>query len=523
MILELKVTLRDVGMPVWRKLQVDSGITFEELHDVLQEAFDWSDMHLHSYFVRKTNGKKTDAIEIAQETEIDLDTPVMQETYQENEEILADWLKKVNDKVMYLYDFGDNWMHEIVLMKKITAEKDTTYPRCVSARNVAPPEDSRMEVIMEEIDLTVTDSKQLVKQINEDLHIASAEEPMENLPEDKEQEFDLWEDLLLHAKEFHKMKPWNYMDDNQIFAVVDPVSKERLFCSVLGAGDETFGLAIYVGKAGYTALLDIMEGAVDDFDIVLKQRSLLVTFEDREDLEKDDYQLIKTYDIPFRGRKTWPEFRSFKPGFVPWYIDDEEARMMNVVLGQAIEVCNEIKAGLEIPDVYEDEQVLTKVPKKADDDNYVFDTQILSLEWYEDNEAEETQLSISEFDLKRIQKFSKVMPITVEFSMQYLSMPVQDEDSGRGVFPLFVVAADHDQGLVFYQNLLTNGSDIGALQRELINMLSVVKGVPENILMDRETAITMLPLIERTQLSVEVAVDLPVVEEVLEGLEDYLE
>ncbi|MGY0692102.1 plasmid pRiA4b ORF-3 family protein [Virgibacillus sp. FSP13] len=522
MILELKVTLRDVGMPVWRKLQVDSRITFEELHNVLQLAFDWTDTHLHSYFVKKTNGVKTDEIEITQDTEIDLDTPIMQETYQENEEALSDWFKKVNDKVMYIYDFGDDWQHEILLMKKITAEKDTIYPRCVGARNVAPPEDSRMEVIMEEIDLNVTDSKQLVKQINEDLHTELAGKHMENLADGKDPEFDLWEDLFLNAKEFHKMKPWNYMDDSQIFAVVDPISKERLFCSVLGSGGETFGLAVYVGKSGYNAFLDIMDGAIDDFDVVLNQRSLLVTFEDREELEKEDYQLIKTYNVPFRGRKTWPEFRSFKPGFVPWFIDDEEARMMNIVLEEAIEVCNEIKAGLEIPNLYEDEQVFAKVPQKADD-SYVFESQILSLEGYgADEESSETPLSVSEFDLKRVQKFNKVIPITVEFSMQHLSMPVQDEESGRGVFPLFVVAADHDQGLVFYQNLLTNSSDIGAQQRELINMLSVVEGIPENILMDRKTAITMLPLIEKAQLPVEVTVQLPVVEEVLEGLEDFI-
>ena len=44
-------------------------------------------------------------------------------------------------KVVYRYDFGDDWRHEIVVEKIIPAEPGVAYPRCTDGRRDAPPED----------------------------------------------------------------------------------------------------------------------------------------------------------------------------------------------------------------------------------------------------------------------------------------------------------------------------------------------------------------------------------------------
>jgi hypothetical protein len=54
--------------------------------------------------------------------------------------------------VVYTYDFGDNWEHEIIL-----EEVSTFYPRCTTAMRAAPSEDSRFEyldtgIVTEDID-----------------------------------------------------------------------------------------------------------------------------------------------------------------------------------------------------------------------------------------------------------------------------------------------------------------------------------------------------------------------------------
>jgi hypothetical protein len=44
-------------------------------------------------------------------------------------------------KVVYVYDFGDDWRHDIVVEKIVPAEPGVAYPRCTGGRREAPPED----------------------------------------------------------------------------------------------------------------------------------------------------------------------------------------------------------------------------------------------------------------------------------------------------------------------------------------------------------------------------------------------
>lgn len=45
----VKVALEDTHPPVWRRLVLPDGITFYDLHRILQTAFEWDDCHLHDF------------------------------------------------------------------------------------------------------------------------------------------------------------------------------------------------------------------------------------------------------------------------------------------------------------------------------------------------------------------------------------------------------------------------------------------------------------------------------------------
>ena len=63
---------------------------------------------------------------------------------------------------------------------------------------------------------------------------------------------------------------------------------------------------------------------------------LTVSFEDRKFLRKPDFQVIKELELKFRGRNSWPLFRSYQPGYLPWYLTKDEARYLTLALQQAI-------------------------------------------------------------------------------------------------------------------------------------------------------------------------------------------
>jgi len=45
------------------------------------------------------------------------------------------------DKIRYTYDFGDDWVHDIVVEKVLDPDPSTTYPRCTGGKRAAPPDD----------------------------------------------------------------------------------------------------------------------------------------------------------------------------------------------------------------------------------------------------------------------------------------------------------------------------------------------------------------------------------------------
>jgi hypothetical protein len=54
---------------------------------------------------------------------------------------LADFVAEGIKKFRYIYDFGDNWEHQIQVEKLLSPDATAKYPTCVDGRRNCPPED----------------------------------------------------------------------------------------------------------------------------------------------------------------------------------------------------------------------------------------------------------------------------------------------------------------------------------------------------------------------------------------------
>jgi hypothetical protein len=91
---QIKVTLRDIRPPIWRRIQVRSDITLETLHKIIQIIMGWTDTHLHQFNVNETYygvPDPRDTYEIKNEKDVKLSRIVSGE----------------GTKFVYEYDFGD--------------------------------------------------------------------------------------------------------------------------------------------------------------------------------------------------------------------------------------------------------------------------------------------------------------------------------------------------------------------------------------------------------------------------------
>jgi hypothetical protein len=166
MIYQLKISLKRCKPPIWRRIQVHQGITFHQLHQLIQLVMDWEDAHLHGFVCKVLQAKHQQAEERMKENfwgptgfslfpafQNDLEahigdpgqmddffTPTI--FFEEKKEILADWLTVEKAKCTYTYDFGDDWQHEILLEKILPIQPDMKYPFCLKAKQEPPLEDS---------------------------------------------------------------------------------------------------------------------------------------------------------------------------------------------------------------------------------------------------------------------------------------------------------------------------------------------------------------------------------------------
>lgn len=132
-ILQFHVELLGVRPRIWRRIEVRSSRTFWDLHCAIQDAMGWKDCHLHQ-FTLSTGDQK-------------LLVGIPDEEFPEDETLpgwetrLADWHAAAPMQYEYLYDFGDDWQHEITLEKMSRAEPGVRYPRCTAGERHCPPED----------------------------------------------------------------------------------------------------------------------------------------------------------------------------------------------------------------------------------------------------------------------------------------------------------------------------------------------------------------------------------------------
>jgi len=132
---ELAVTLDLDIYKATRRMIVPADIDFRRLHNVLQSVFDWKDYHLFDFTIFDKNQTEPVARLVPFEENLDFD-PIA--TLMENQ-TLADYLPK-HEKLLYTYDMGDNWEHEIELVRVIDEHNEES-PYLLEASGQAPPED----------------------------------------------------------------------------------------------------------------------------------------------------------------------------------------------------------------------------------------------------------------------------------------------------------------------------------------------------------------------------------------------
>lgn len=124
---QMKVILRDIEPEIWRSILIPGAVTLDKLHKILQILMGWESGHLYSFSIGDSEYGVPNA-------EFDTD-------FYDSRRVKLEKAVGRKKKFIYLYDFGDNWEHEIRVEKMLKGDKGQSCAVCLGGERACPPED----------------------------------------------------------------------------------------------------------------------------------------------------------------------------------------------------------------------------------------------------------------------------------------------------------------------------------------------------------------------------------------------
>jgi len=259
-----------------------------------------------------------------------------------------------------------------------------------------------------------------------------------------------WKNLFKAVIKVRDIAPWKWMYEDNLFAVQNPETDEMGFVSVMGAIGEHYAIAVYLGERGLYGFWNLQESASDILSnqMFIEIPQLQASFEDRDFLQPKDRELIKQLGLNFRGRQSWPIFRSYRPGFFPWFLESDEARFLQYVLEQTVDVSLRFKKDDSLLNLGDDEHYFARIPIKKDDKLFWQDSTLKILP----PEPYRIEFSINKHAIDAL-KGTVTSKVTLEIDLFMSKNPVKEKDI-RPFYPYILLMVEAHSGMVVGVQLL---------------------------------------------------------------------
>jgi hypothetical protein len=325
---------------------------------------------------------------------------------------------------------------------------------------------------------------------------------------------ETWSRLYTAAKRVKELSPWDWLEEHHIFGVRNPEKDEIGFVSVMGALGDHFGISIYLGAEGLYGFWMLEElGPMMNPESLFEIPQLQASFEDREVLDKADREVIKALKLKFRGRSTWPFFRSFRPGYFPWFLEEDEARFLACALEQCAEVSARFKTNPDaLTDQFHKHTCLVRVP----DPNSPADSPVWRDEMVHVPEPPRKKVA-AKYDeakfaaYKQLGKSSAVLELDCFMNA---STPIKEPGDERPYFPHMLMVVDSKDGRPIGVDLIAPKPDMhavwGQIPDKLLDMFLAAQIRPRQIKVAlTEIVDALAPLSRKGAFKVKLVDDLP--------------
>ncbi len=328
-----------------------------------------------------------------------------------------------------------------------------------------------------------------------------------------------WKRLYELIHEIKGLAPWQFMYEYNIFGVRFPETGNLGFVSVMGNLGEHLAIAVYMGKKGFEGFLTMQRiGYELTPDIVLQVPQLQASLEDREVITPQDRKILQQLGLKFRGKQAWPQFRSYRPGCFPWFLEAEEAQMLIHGLEQLIEVAPRFEnnpnllgsiesAGEHLVRVYQNGKWIDQYQKIR----FPADPPL--------------QLKMNMDTIQHLKSLPK-QSSTVEIDLQMMEQPVREKEFDRPYFPFLLMVAERQSKMILGADLLSPLPSLEAMWEEIPAVVTEMLAnyfLPKELQVKNPTiALLLSPLEEELALKVKLVSRLPTVEFAQDELRNFV-
>ncbi|WP_285396096.1 hypothetical protein [Lysinibacillus sp. fls2-241-R2A-57] len=340
------------------------------------------------------------------------------------EELVAEWLQKPGDEAMaHVIDTSESFTIRLESCVDLPMNSET--PVCIAG--IGNIHTGKLDKIN-------------VEEINEWL---LEDEEVDSLLESLEPNYF---SLLELANDLKKLKPLQYLRDDEVVVIDFADSDYKVLVSVMGAGGEEFGLMIFDMEHGYDSLAKILFEKDLPSDFYYSLNALTVNFVDIEELDSTDYQLIKDCGLSYRGKKNWIQFRSYLEGTDPERPNDLGIELLIDVVSTMINIIEARKDGWEYPQLAAHQYPVFKVQMDGElQEIYILQIQIPKPTY-------ECYVEISMFEKAQYKKKPK-SALQLEYDVFYMPFGVETELTNHTVYPIVGMLVERGSNMVIENEL----------------------------------------------------------------------
>ncbi|MFL2099783.1 DUF6930 domain-containing protein [Desemzia sp. FAM 23991] len=291
------------------------------------------------------------------------------------------------------------------------------------------------------------------------------------------------------AKDLYQAAFWEDYWDTDILALQFPSRTEPVFISILGKSDGNYGflfyrnleeLRYYFEMAKQTQIRDLETS----LDFLLLQKGISLMYENRSDLEKEDYDRIKSSGVVFRGKKAWPVLIDYKPGFYPDDVDPIEIPFVIEIMEKLLKMGHDFRSKLDVYDTEENKErvFLRTYQKNGKYKDDLFSVPLTVLQGTAVQVYEKQEIKITDFEMRRAESL-KIGSSIWELELNYVALPVENEATERPRFSVMLMVVDAKSTEIVLGELV-EFDEIERIQRLFLKALVATNVKPPTIVVN---------------------------------------